>query len=271
MVVDVPLFASREVGIVPSTAPNLVLLPGQRNELELNTSLIRRFLLIEPTEPVELTAFIGGRPRVAFAIGEQQHLRVLREMQRLRGYQGCYMLVNRHRPDVALRYPGGVISWPSSGRVSDAETTHRRAVYIDVDSVRPKGISATDAQKREAYEVAAHARTYLERRHGRSCIGFGSSGNGSFMLIAIEPVEPHPEQAKRLGLLLQRLNKRFGTERVKIDAAVSNAARLMPAPGTLKAKGENTAERPHRLTTFSCGADVHRIPLSELIGDYQHA
>ncbi|MFZ8528425.1 hypothetical protein ACO1NJ_13970, partial [Staphylococcus aureus] len=65
--------------------------------------------------------------------------------------------------------------------------------------------------------------------------------------------------------LLAALHARFATSSVKIDCAVSDAKRLMPAFGTHKRKGvAGDPERPHRRTAFVCNDEVSRVPVSAL-------
>jgi hypothetical protein len=253
--------------IEPTTKPHphLRVVTGDRNELEINTTLIRGFLGIGETEPIELTSFVEGRINVAHARTEQEHVRLLREAQRVRGFCGCYQLVNGPLDSALLaRYQPGQWSRAFNGRATDRDIGKRRAVFIDTDPVRPKGISATTEQQREAWEVSAALEDWLADVVRRSALGHGSSGNGFFTLIALEPCDPTPDTAKRIAQLLGLLQKKFGTERVKIDTSVFNAARLMPCPGTMKRKGVDTPERPHRMTSFSCSSHVTRVPLEAL-------
>lgn len=105
----------------------------------------------------------------------------------------------------------------------------------------------------------------LVSRCGKNAVAHGCSGNGWFALVAIEPTEPTRDDTQRISKLLQALNEKLGTEQVKIDRAVANPARLIPAPGTWKRKGEDLAERPHRRVTFCCPATIERVPLGELV------
>ena len=68
----------------------------------------------------------------------------------------------------------------------------------------------------------------------------------------------------RISDFLKLLNRKFGTDTVKLDCSCFNPARLMPMPGTWKRKGRNAPERPHRLTTFTCAPDVRRVALQAL-------
>jgi hypothetical protein len=48
--------------------------------------------------------------------------------------------------------------------------------------------------------------------------------------------------------VLQALAARFDDERVKIDQKVANPARIWKLYGTVAAKGDHTADRPHRVS-----------------------
>jgi hypothetical protein len=250
-----------------SSRPYLRLLPGQRNELEINTAIVRRFMGYAPDELVELTTLADGGPFVAQITTEVEHIRVLREAASLRGFAGAYMLVNGPiDPRLGARYEPGRWHRARNGRASDKDIQRLRNVFIDCDPVRPKGISSTDDEEREAWEVSHQVEEWIARTLGRQCIGHGASGNGFFTLIALEPCAWTPETTAGIARFLQLVNKRFGTERVKIDTSVANPARLMAAPGTWKRKGRNTPERPHRMTSFVCCPSVVRVPLREVIG-----
>jgi hypothetical protein len=97
-------------------------------------------------------------------------------------------------------------------------------------------------------------------------LGRGDSGNGFFILIAIEPTPIAAESTERIRRFLKLLANLFDTKRVRIDTSVGNVARLMPAPGIWKRKGENTLDRPHRRTAFKCLDVVSRVPLEKVVG-----
>lgn len=240
--------------------------PGQRNELEISTMSVRRFLGIGADEPIELTAFTEGKISVAHARSADEHVKLLREGDSMRGCNGLYQLVNGPMdPALLARYESGKWHKGWNGRATDRDIGSLRAIFIDVDPVRPKGISSTDDQLREAWTVSDEVERWFAEVLGDSLpIGHGCSGNGYFTLLALEPIAPTTETTQRIGKLLALVNKKFGTTTVKIDGAVANPARLMPAPGTWKRKGVNTPERPHRMSSFTCRATVRRVPLEAL-------
>lgn len=239
---------------------------GGRNELEVRTSLVRRFLGIGDTEPGELTAITSGSIYCGHFTSPEQHLKMLRSVEHLRGFTGAYMLVNGPmNPDLTFRYEPGTWNNAKPGRAADRDIQSLRAIFIDVDVVRPKNISSTGAQLQAAYEVSCTLESWLADVIGDDAgIGHGCSGNGFFTLVALQPIECSHDTSKRIQELLGLLQKKFGNEQTKIDATTFNPSRLMPAPGTWKRKGRNAPERPHRMVSFTCKPDVRRVPLEVL-------
>jgi hypothetical protein len=107
------------------------------------------------------------------------------------------------------------------------------------------GESGTRPRRRAAYEVHTQVAEFLfDVLKDETVLGRGDSGNGFFILIAIEPARVAAESTERIRRFLKLLANLFDTKRVRIDTSVGNVARLMPAPGTWKRKGENTLDRP---------------------------
>lgn len=239
---------------------------ADRGELELNTALYRRFLGIAEDEPVEVTAWRGKQIHVGYATSERHHVDLLRQAQQIRGCMGVYTLVNGpFTAEILARYEPNRMHYCDNQRVKDKDIARVRSIYIDVDPIRIPGISSTDEQLREAWEVSRTVEAYLADELGDdSPIGHGCSGNGYFTLIALEPVESTPETYERISRFLDLLQAKFGTATVKIDTSVATPARLMPAPGTWKRKGWSTPERPHRMTSFCCRPAVRRIRLDDI-------
>jgi hypothetical protein len=235
------------------------------NELELVALNWRRFAGIGPSELVELVAIGTGGIRVAYARGQSQYLKLLREGERLPGVTGVYQVANQLTNRVRQLCKAG--HWVgTTRRASDLWVSERRVLPIDLDSVRPSGLSATDDEKARCFEAAHRIEAFLRQHIDPWAIGRGDSGNGLWLFIALQQVRRSEADDVQIAKLLKDLQKSFGSDRVKIDSTVSNASRLVPAFGTVKAKGKATAERPHRRTTFTCFGNVRRVQLSELFG-----
>lgn len=243
--------------------------PSDHGELELGTALLRRFLQVCNGETLELTFLAQRRISVAYPTNQAEHIRLLREGQRLRGFNGAYQLLNGPMFTAVLhRYPLNQVVRAWNGRAQDRDVPLRRAIYIDIDPVRPSGISATDAEKRAAMDTRQRVEEFLVRELGDpAALGRGDSGNGCFMLIAIQqPCLTILNHTNHVQRFLKLLAREFDTKHVQIDTSVSNTARLMPCPGTWKRKGEDTRERPHRRVYFSCHPTVRPVPFEAIVG-----
>ncbi len=163
----------------------------------------------------------------------------------------------------------GPVYWSLNPIQADAVTaskgtvTRRAWFLIDLDTVRPKDVSATEAEKCRSYSVAADIVTYLELAGWPEPV-FVDSGNGHHLLYAIDlPNTPLSHQICKAAL--GALSARFSTEHVKVDTAVHDAPRISRLPGTWNRKGEDTPERPHRLATIVCSPlAIHRVPVELL-------
>jgi hypothetical protein len=235
---------------------------------ELNAYLFNRFLGVEPEEVRELCVLPPSPklvPYVAYATSDADAVRLMRESAGIPRGTGCYVVPSKIKSAIAARYGENRWHRADAGRAADHEIEEVRAVYIDCDVDRPKGISSTDTEKDAAYSLLRLVEDFFISELGDDrALGRGDSGNGYSLFIAVEPFMPTKENGERLRRLLEGLALKFQVVGAKIDTSVWNPARLVPAFGTMKTKGANTAERPHRPTYFVCRPSVRRIPLEVL-------
>ena len=118
-------------------------------------------------------------------------------------------------------------------------------LFIDLDPVRPTGISSSDSELAEAKALAKKIYSFLKMQ-GFTDPLIGMSGNGVHLLysIGLQKTEEHEQLIKRC---LQALDMLFSTDKVKVDTANFNPARICKLYGTLAQKGTGTEERPHRM------------------------
>ena len=136
-------------------------------------------------------------------------------------------------------------------------------VLIDIDSVRPSGISATKEEKGAAREVRDSILKWLAKR-GITPIQ-GDSGNGYHLLIPTIPYPDPTAAAERTAEFLKLLDKKFSTVGAKIDTGVSNPARISKVYGTLAMKGTNMPDRPHRFAKVQFPENLQNVNLFKIL------
>ena len=139
---------------------------------------------------------------------------------------------------------------------SDRDILCRHFILIDIDPVRPSGISSTEAEQATAIQRAERIMCYLVDQGAPPESFFEvSTGNGAaFWLRADMPNDNNSTYlVKRF---LESLDFLFTDSVVRVDTSVYNAARIAKIPGTMACKGDNTIERPHRVSSILNAPDV---------------
>lgn len=135
------------------------------------------------------------------------------------------------------------------GRTKDSEIQHIRNFLIDIDPIRPEGISSTDIEHEAALEMVRIIQADLEKQGWPEPL-VGDSGNGGHLNYPVD-LPNNPESVALLKPVLRALSLRYqehlASLNLEIDQAVGNPARLTKLFGTWARKGDNTPERPHRL------------------------
>lgn len=127
---------------------------------------------------------------------------------------------------------------------SDADILCRRWFPIDLDPVRPSGVSSTNEEHEAAIFRAGQVAAWLTEQGFPEPVK-ADSGNGAHLLYQIDL--PNGEEATKLVKgCLSVLDTLFSNEVVNVDAANFNAARIWKLYGTASRKGDNTTGRPHR-------------------------
>ncbi len=156
---------------------------------------------------------------------------------------GVYVTLNPVAPALLSRASNRLKSYAKE-TTSDADVLRRRWLLVDIDPIRPAGVSASDDELKAAGAVVRKVQAYLKEAGWPASL-VAASGNGGHLLYRIDL----PNDTESLGLVkrvLAGLDARFSTTKVHVDTSVHNAARIAKVPGTLAAKGDSTKERPHR-------------------------
>ena len=117
---------------------------------------------------------------------------------------------------------------------------------IDIDPVRAAGTSSSEEQivlaKRKSNEVYLFMK---QTGFEEPIVGF--SGNGVHLLYSVG-LAVNEENKKLVKDCLAVLSLFFSDDKVSVDTANFNPARVCKLYGTLAQKGANTQERPHRMS-----------------------
>lgn len=161
------------------------------------------------------------------------------------GQYNIYLTLNPAKRELLARVNNKLAS--SKNRTSDGEVFRDSWFFLDLDPKRPTGISSTDEELRAAVDVGNQiVRFLLDMGVCQEAILTSISGNGAYVLVRLPDYEINSERIELKKKLLNYFADQFSTDCVEVDRTVYNPARLVCALGTVKMKGENIAERPHR-------------------------
>ncbi|MBA4065465.1 MAG: hypothetical protein C0501_17475 [Isosphaera sp.] len=181
--------------------------------------------------------------------------------------RGVYITVNPVNPDLLARASGRVTAETVSA--SDKDVCRRLIMMVDVDPVRPSGISATDAEKAAAKVVFGGVLDDLHARGWAEPLA-QESGNG---YQAWYRVGLPGEDGGLVERALKALAARHDNPAAKVDTSVFNASRIGKLPGTWARKGDDVPGRPHRMAALISVPDdvrggevvaTHRVRVEEL-------
>jgi hypothetical protein len=157
---------------------------------------------------------------------------------------GLYWTLNPVKRELFARAANRIA--PRAKRATRGDDiSQRKLVVLDVDPVRPAGISSTDDEHEAAIELAQCIRSELLADGWPEPL-LMDSGNGAQMVFRIDL--PNDDASNNLlENLLEAVAQRFDNARAKIDRLLFDAPRCFKAPGTVARKGDHIAERPHRM------------------------
>ncbi len=185
-----------------------------------------------------------------------------------------YVTLNPVQPALLARANNRIEVKPRS-TTSDAEIMRRRWLFVDIDPVRPAGVSSTDAELSAAMAVADAILTdRLESGWPEPLRGM--SGNGAYLLWRIDLANDDAATVLIRGVL-QSLAEQFSTATAEVDTSTINSSRICKVLGTVARKGDaligtpEAEDRPHRRSWFIEPAGEFGIVtdamLREIVGD----
>ncbi|HSS15384.1 MAG TPA: hypothetical protein VLQ29_00195, partial [Candidatus Dormibacteraeota bacterium] len=170
---------------------------------------------------------------------------LISELSKLESFVGVYITLNPVEGALLARAKNRLkYARKGDATTSDNDIEYRRFLLIDIDAVRPSGVSATDLEKESARQKARAIFAFLKQRNWPAPL-VADSGNGTHLLYRVDL--PRDDE-KVLEHVLAGLAEHFDGNGAKLDRTVHNPARIVRLYGTSAAKGDHITERPHRLS-----------------------
>ena len=173
---------------------------------------------------------------------------------------GIYITLNPCREALLSRANERLVA--GVGRTQDKEISRIRNILIDIDPIRPTGISSTDAEHGAALEIIQIIHADLKGEGWPDALQ-GDSGNGGHLIYTVE-LPNTPESVALVKAFLVALDHRYADQLaahgLNLDLTVYNPARLVKLYGTVTRKGDSTPDRPHRLAKIISLPET-RIPV----------
>jgi hypothetical protein len=206
-------------------------------------------LLYRPGDTIELRCFLRGSQILNGYYRDQDRLvaDAMSVNESLNPQLSAYTCLNPCKPELYARRPDKIERAAAGEAVSDSEVLLRRWLLVDCDPIRPKGVSATDAQKAAAEQLVQQAYRYLTEQLQLPRPVVGDSGSGFHLLLRLADFPNDTTSKWACQQLLKRVVEHCKHDGAKIDVSMFNAARVCKLPGTVARKGSDIPEQPHRL------------------------
>jgi len=138
--------------------------------------------------------------------------------------------------------------------VRDEHIEYVNNILIDIDPARPSRTASTDEERDLTISKSYDIEHYLIDRGLCSSdqIVRAMSGNGSYVLLAIPPIVVNDDNRATISAKLRTFNRdiceQFSDDRVNIDSSTYTLSHLVKVIGTVSRKGDDTPDRPHRVS-----------------------
>ncbi len=210
---------------------------------------------------VEVRALADGVTHSGYFDDHEALARAVEALDADPSVAGIYVTLNTVNPALLARRANRIKMRLSrkDATTADADILRRRWFPVDIDPVRPSGVSSTDAEHDAALVAAERIAAYLAEQ-GFPAPVRADSGNGAHLLYRVDLENDDAATALVKGCLTT-LDALFSNEAVTVDTANHNAARIWKLYGTTSRKGDNTVERPHRRAkVLAVPDDIRMVP-----------
>jgi len=184
------------------------------------------------------------------------------------GATGAYFTLNPVNPALLARASNRLVASPKyTSKDNDVQVI--RWLPLDLDPVRPSGISSTDEEISAAKDIAREVTVYLEQDLGFAKGLRAHSGNGYHVLYRLPDLPNDDDHRGLIRKAIEAVEFKFRNDKVNIDLKVYNPGRIFKVYGTTARKGDSTKERPHRKSYLFEGLpeklkEVRKVSLDQL-------
>ena len=169
--------------------------------------------------------------------------KLIDSLKRYIGKYDVYITLNPTKDELLARCNNRLQTYAKQTS-SDQDVKRIRHILIDIDPIRPSGISATDEEKRAALElVKVIRRNLLDSGFSESIIA--DSGNGYHMLLPVDLPNTN-ENVTVVKDFLGALDLLYSNDKAQVDMTTYNPSRIVKLYGTKSCKGDDLENRPHR-------------------------
>jgi len=204
----------------------------------------RALLLLHSTGEVSEIRALGRETLVGYFNDASIAAKQAQELDARCAADGIYVTLNPLKPAVLSRCVNRLAKGKAGGATGDGDVLTRSWLLVDLDPVRPSGISSSASEHDAALDRASMIALALSER-GWPMPVLADSGNGAHLLYRIDlPNDIDSKQTVQKALAA--IDLEFSDHTVTIDTTVHNAARIVRLYGTMARKGEATEARPHR-------------------------
>ena len=203
-------------------------------------------LLSIPGQIIEVRAITEDGVASGYFDSPEELAEKMETLDGLPTVQGVYVTLNPVNPALFSRRANRIKMRLSKkdATTADGDIVRRQWLPVDIDPVRPSGVSSTEVEHDIAIATARRGAAFLAET-GFPAPVLADSGNGAHLLYSIDL--PNDDTSRLLvKRCLDVLDILFSDDTATIDTANFNAARIWKLYGTMSRKGDSTADRPHR-------------------------